>query len=450
MRSLLPFCLLMSTLPALAQSRLDELIASRVEGDRSQVCVQVARIDLAAPPTAARGAACAGARADRPATDARFEIGSISKLFVGVLAAEMLARGEVKLDEALSALLPAGTKPPTVEGRVITLADLLTHTSGLPALPTRFRPKLLTDPYADLGPEVLYGSLADARLAASPGSRYAYSNWAFLMLSDLLARRAGKPYDELLVERVLKPLGMNDTVVARNERLVVGRMANGLIAAHWNVPVAFAGAGGLRSTLDDMLIFARAVLGETPASAPPSLLSALARSREPLFTASPRIDIGMAWHLRKRDGDSVIAFHSGMTGGFSASLIVDADKRRAAVVLADAATGLEDLALRLVDGKTPLAAPRRAVALDLPAARAAAGRYELAPGFVLTLSLDGERLMAQATGQGAFELRQDSTGDYYAQVADILIRMQRDGEGRATALTLLQGGGAMPGKRLAD
>lgn len=430
--------------------RVDELIATRIAGDRSNVCVQAARIDLDALPSVAVGSGCASTRNDVPAPDARFEIGSITKGLVGLLAAEMVARGELRLDEPLQVLLPKDVTAPTFQDQPILLADLLTHTAGLPALPLLFRPASGADPYADLRPEVVYGSLATLKLAAAPGTRYAYSNWAYLMLSDLLAQRAGQPFDRLLTERVLRPLGMNDTVVARNERLVRGRMANGQPASTWNVPVAYAGAGGVRATLDDMIKLARAFLGDVPEGAPASLRRALADAPKTLRAANPRIDVGAAWHTVKRDDGVRLTYHSGMTAGFSASLVFDAASRRAGIVLADAAGGFEDLAVRLVDGKQLLAVPAKPVTLDRAAAANAVGRYELRPGFVLTLSMDGERLFAQATGQSRFELLQDARGDYYTLVADLLIRMQRAPTGQATGLTLYQGGGAMPAKRLTD
>lgn len=453
--ALLAVALMAAALPAAAGEPLSALVAGRIDGDRSGVCVQAASIDLGRQPPVATAAACARPRSDAPAADARFEIGSISKTFVGVLALEMVARGELKLDEPLAALLPAGTLPagtaaPSFDGRPIRLADLLTHTAGLPALPPRMRPASPADPYADLTADVVYGSLAGLKLAAAPGTRYAYSNWAFLMLSDLLARRAGRPFDALLAERVLAPLGMNDTVVARNERLTAGHRASGDATPAWNVPVAYAGAGGIRSTLADMTIYARALLGDLPAAAPATLRGALRDAPAALRSMNERIDVGAAWHALKRPDRGPLIYHSGMTGGFAASLVFDVDARRAAVVLADAATGFEDLAARLVDDQAPLAARRRAVPLDAAAARNALGRYQLAPGFILTLTLDDGRLYAQATGQGRFELLQDSHGDYYATVADILIRMRRDAGGRATALTLYQGGGAMPAARLDD
>lgn len=428
-----------------ATARLDDLVRMRIEGDRSGVCVQAARIELGATPELATAEACATQRADRPPRGARFEVGSISKAFAGVLLAEMIERGELKLDEPLQSLLPPGTVLPA--NASITLVDLVTHTSGLPALPPRFKPRAgLANPYADLDADVIYGGLEAVKPAAP--ARYAYSNWAFMILSDAAARRAGKPFDVLLRERVLAPLGMNDTRVANNEGLVRGRSSYGAPVPNWDFPPAFAGAGGIRSTLDDMIRFARATLDEVPPAAPDTLKRALVASRTRLRAANERLDLAMAWHLLRRPDGSTLTFHNGMTGGFSSSLALDVERRRAAIVLADAFGGFDDLALHLLDPKAPLAPPRRAVALDLQAAEQAAGRYALAPGFTLTIAVEDGRLYAQATGQGRFELLQDSRGDYYTTAAELTIRFARDAEGRASALTLFQGGAATNAKRI--
>src|SRR5207249_4411733 len=128
------------------------------------------------------------------ATNARFEIGSISKTFVGLLIADMVERGEMKLDERLESLVPKGVATPVVASKPITLTELLTHTSGLPALPPGFRPAAgMANPYADVAPELVYGALSKVVLPGPPPQPYAYSNWAFMILSDAAARRARKP-----------------------------------------------------------------------------------------------------------------------------------------------------------------------------------------------------------------------------------------------------------------
>ncbi len=435
---------------AQGNDRLSGLLVNRIEEDRSGACVQAARVDLNTMPPVQVGAACADRlREVRPALGARFEIGSLSKAFVGVLAAEMAARGELRLDETLADLLPPAAGVAREALPAVTLADLLTHHSGLPPLPPGFRPANPADPYADLRPDTVYGSLAQVKRPAGGG--YAYSNWAFLMLSDLLAQRAGRPFDVLLRERVLNPLGLLDTRVASNEGLAPGRLSNGRPAATWNVPVAYAGAGGLRSTVDDLVILARALLGDLPAGTPESLRRALRTSQEKLRDGNARFDLAWAWHLMKRPNGPPLLFHNGMTGGFSSTLVLDPQRRRAAIVLADAAGGFDDLALHLLDAQAPLAPARKPVALDLPTAQAVAGRYELAPGFVLTVRLDGAQLYAQATGQGRFELLRDARGDFYTLATDLMIRFDGvgpAGDGRATGLTLFQGGGAMPARRI--
>ncbi len=207
------------------------------------------------------------------------------------------------------------------------------------------------------------------------------------MLSDLLAQRAGKPYDELLRERMFAPLGLRDTLVARNDGLAPGRMSNGLPTPTWDVPVPYAGAGGLRSTVDDLVRLVRALLGEIPPGTPASLVSALRTSRSKLRDAGQAVDIAWAWHLLKRKDRSSLVFHNGMTADAAAMLVLDIEQRRAAITLADAAGG-----------------------------------YQLAPQFIISVSGEGGRLYAQATDQERFELPQDSRGDHYAEVADIALR----------------------------
>jgi len=301
-------------------------ILARIEGDRSKACVQAARIDLRATPVVTLASGCAGPRADVPALGARFEIGSISKAFVGILAAEMVARGELQLEEPLSALMP---KELAAKQRVpvVTVAGLLTHTVGLGPLPQGLRPANPANPYADQTPDAVCGGLGRLPLAPGPQSPYRYSNWAFLMRSDLLARRAGKPYDELLRERVLAPLGLRDTLVARNDGLSPGRMSNGLPTPTWDVPVAYAGTGGPRSTVDDLARLARALLGEMPPGTPASLVSALRSSRIKLRDAGEAVDVAWAWHLLKRKDRPSLVFHNGMTAGASAMLVLDIEQR---------------------------------------------------------------------------------------------------------------------------
>ena len=80
--------------------------------------------------------------------DTVFEIGSVTKVFTSLLLADMMQRGEVALDDPITKYLPPGLNTPTRNGRSITLHDVATHTSGLPASPVNYRPQNPADAYA--------------------------------------------------------------------------------------------------------------------------------------------------------------------------------------------------------------------------------------------------------------------------------------------------------------
>ncbi|MFZ5831817.1 MAG: serine hydrolase domain-containing protein [Planctomycetota bacterium] len=195
-----------------------------------------------------------------------YEIGSISKVFTGTLLADMVERGEVRLDTTVASLLPAEAVLPEGNARKITLLDLATHTSGYPRLPSNMlllvaaRPE---NPYADYTPELLHSFLESFAPAVEPGQSFLYSNLGVGLLGHLLAKKADKDYESLLVERIAGPLGMSDTRICLNEeqkqRFAQGYGPNGKPAGPWDIPT-LAGAGGIRSTVDDMLKFAQANL----------------------------------------------------------------------------------------------------------------------------------------------------------------------------------------------
>ena len=437
---------------ALAQeSPLQTLVQLRIDGDLSGVCLAAIRIAPGAGGLVADSVTrCAGSARSLPARPGyRFDIGAISKVFAGVVLAEMVERGEVTLDDPLQTYLPAGITAPLLDGRAITLRDLVTHTAELPGLPPRLRPVQPRNPYAAADSAAVHGSLADIQLEQAPGARFRDSNWGFMLLSDALGRRAGKPYDALLRERVLAPLGMNDTVAGGVSGVLPGHLPSGRVTPAWDFPASYAGAGGLRSTPADLAKFARALLGEFPASAPATLRAALATAPKKLRDANRSVALGMAWH-RVRLGEHEYVLHHADRGGFSSSLVVDPTNRTAAIVLADAAGGFEDLALRMIDAGVPLAPPRRTISLDAAAARTLAGRYALRPAVVLQVTVADGRLYAQSTGQPRVELLPDSRGDFHAAELDALLRFTRETDGKVSGVSLFQDGGVVHGRRLDD
>ena len=139
--------------------------------------------------------------------DTIFEIGSVTKVFTSLLLSDMVQRGEVALADPVAKYLPADVKVPERGGRVITLVDLSTHTSGLPRLPSNLLPKDPANPYADYTAEQLYQFLSSYQLTRDIGSQFEYSNLGGGLLGHALARRAGMDYEALVRSRISGPAG---------------------------------------------------------------------------------------------------------------------------------------------------------------------------------------------------------------------------------------------------
>lgn len=283
-----------------------------------------------------------------------FEIGSVTKVFTGTLFAQMSLTGDVALDDPVQKYLPAGVTMPSRNGIAITLAHLATQTSGLPRLPTNFRPANMADPYADYTPAKLYEFLSGYTLTRDPGAQYEYSNVGVGLLGHVLALAAGRPYGDLVKQRILDPLGMTHTAITLTpwlrDHLVAGHNARGDTVPLWEMGV-LAGAGALRSDTEDMLAFLAANVDPDT-----SLLGrALALAHAPRALAgSPAMSIGLAWHRLNLDGDTIV-WHNGGTAGFRTFVGFRPSGRTGIVVLTNSGgQGSDDIGFHLLNPAFPL------------------------------------------------------------------------------------------------
>jgi len=391
--------------------------------------------------------------------DTVFEIGSITKVFTSLLLADMVERGEVALSDPVAKFLPAGVKVPQRNGKQITLQDLATHTSGLPRLPGNMKPKDDRNPYADYTVAQMYEFLSSYELTRDIGSQYEYSNLGGGLLGHALALRAGKDYETLVRDRITGPLGMKDTGItlspSMKARLAAGHDDKMITAANWDLPT-LAGAGALRSTANDLLRFVAANLGysKTPLAA---AMAAMLRVRRPAGNAN--MDVALGWHIFPAAGDDgIVVWHNGGTGGYRSFIGYDPKTRLGVAVLANASTnaGVDDIGVHLLRPKSPLLdaaafqspKERKAIAVDPKLFDRYAGRYELAPNFILTITREGDHLFAQATGQPKFELFAEGEKQYFLKVVDAQISFEVDAAGKTPALVLHQMGRDMPAKRM--
>jgi CubicO group peptidase (beta-lactamase class C family) len=268
-----------------------------------------------------------------------YEIGSISKTFTATLLAEAVQNKKVKLDDPVNKYLPDSIPPIQFEGIPVTLRDMANHSSGIPRMPSNFNPANALDPYKDYGNSQLFSFYKHFRTTRKPGTQYEYSNLAVGTLGVILEHVFHEPYDQLIRERICNPLGMNDTRQflrpGDSARFAKGYNENGNYNPPWNFE-ALAGAGAIRSTAMDLLIYAKANMGD----APPALDSALQFTHPVTFTDG-NSRVGLAWHHISPGKDDLL-FHNGGTGGYRSYLAIDPEKKIAVVLLSNSSIGPEE------------------------------------------------------------------------------------------------------------
>lgn len=291
-----------------------------------------------------------------------YKIGSISKVFTSMLLVSLRDAGKVRLDEPLTAFLPKGTKLPyDPRGlRTMTLRHLATHTSGLPSLPYNLTPNK-RDPYNHYSARAMLSSLSGLALKYPIGGRYSYSNLGVALLGYALSKRANQSYEALLQERILRPLGMNQTTSllasAKKGKLAVGydRTLTGVPAQPWNLGV-FAPAGSIVSSLKDLAKFLSFQFRAGQAHVKPvsggSLLEMQSTHRSLGWFQNKYFNgaMGLGWHifpLQKRK-DRVI-WHNGGVAGFRSFLGFSSNMKRGVIVLTNCGRSVDALGFSLME-----------------------------------------------------------------------------------------------------
>jgi D-alanyl-D-alanine-carboxypeptidase/D-alanyl-D-alanine-endopeptidase len=268
------------------------------------------------------------ARSTPPDDRTLYAIASITKTFTGTLLAMASREHKLRLDADVRDYLPGSYPGLEFQGHPILVHQLVSHRSGLPFV--------LPDTPPDQADAVLRGQTRDAffeqlhlvRLTAIPGQAFRYSNAGGQLAGFVLERVYGEPYAQLIAHRVAAPLGLRDTtiVLSRDERrrLATGYDGEGHVAPA--VPDELQGAGALKSTLADMLRYARWHLAEQD--------PAVVLSHTPTLTDG-NYAVGLNWQMLTVVGRRLI-WQEGHVPGFLSYCVLVPDLRLGVVVLTNA------------------------------------------------------------------------------------------------------------------
>jgi CubicO group peptidase (beta-lactamase class C family) len=267
-----------------------------------------------------------------------FEVGSVTKLYTAFMLANLEYDGKLRRDDYLADHLPANLGSGQRWARQITLRQLVTHTSGLP--PYESTRALMTlpgfdenDPYRVIDSAFVFRALATVDSLPGRG-QVKYSNLGMTLLAYAMQHRGRASYDHLLTRYVRRPLKLRDLYLqvppAAQARIAVphrGSEVMPLIQLH-----AFTPAGGIKTTLPELLSFLRAHL--RPSSA--RLRWVAANSLQDQLTP-PAEPVGLGWGIHTIEGETVY-FHNGGTYGSSSVVLIVPSKNVGVALLANTAT----------------------------------------------------------------------------------------------------------------
>ena len=373
-----------------------------------------------------------------------FEIGSITKVFTGLLLAQAVVEKKVTLETTISSVLDPKLKFADPRIAAITLKQLSTHTSGLPRLPDNLDAGAVEDdPYAHYDEKLLLAYLTSAKLEGEGPYSCSYSNLGVGLLGHLLGKVDETSWEKAMLEKICLPLGLNDTSVHPGPMLPLATPHAGEKGVKpWHLD-ALAGAGALRSTAADLLKFGEAMLHPEQTPLKDAWAIALqAQADAPAMGGQ----IGLGVFLGMREGERFLS-HDGGTGGYSSSLQVIPAKGIVRVALINNNSLSASAVIAAMSDAKP-AAPQKPKVISLPAETMAEypGVYELDRDSRFTVLLRDGQLWVNLTGQAFLRAFAEAPDRFFYKAVAAEIAFNRD-QGQIQSLTLFQNGRELTAKR---
>ena len=284
--------------------------------------------------TGSRGVKVRGDGEHRPDADTQYRIGSITKTMTAVLVLQLRDEGRLDLADPLAAHLPDA---PYAER---SIRALLAHTGGVPAEP----PGPWWERNAGRSWDDLTQELRTQSGVLPQGRQYHYSNVSYALLGKLVARLRERPWNEVLTERVLRPLAMARTSYLPAEPAAQGfsvhPFAETLTVEPAHDTAAMAPAGQLWSTVGDLAQWAAFLAAPDPGVLLPDTIEemAIVQSADPAHGGVDAYGLGVRLLTTP---DRRLRGHTGSMPGFLASAFVDAASGVGAVALTNATRGLD-------------------------------------------------------------------------------------------------------------
>ncbi len=355
-----------------------------------------------------------------------FELGTLTRVYTGLLLADAIQRREVELDAPVAEYLPPGVTVPTRDKVAITLRHLALHGSGLPPLPPGVAAAPADNPFGGFDEDALYRDLLRTELVFAPGTAIQPSSYGTGLLGFAIGRKLGTGYQPAVEARLLKPLELRDTMfavpAAAAARRMVGTDDELAAVPHWTWG-ALTPAGGLISSARDQLKLIEAELDAAAGGKSLPLRNQMRLTQEAQLESSGSDNVGLGWLI---DGEGRL-WHGGGSAGFRAFVGFDPKTKRGVVALASTASPLID---RLARALFALMGPEPAKPWTAPTEAqlgAYAGGYDFG-GTKLAVVAAGRRLYLQAPGEPRVRLLPVSEHEFWIEPLQAVAIFQKEGD----------------------
>jgi CubicO group peptidase (beta-lactamase class C family) len=438
-------------------SKVDGLFAQTVKSDGPGAAVLVARDGAI---LLEKGYGLANVEARGPITSAtRFRIGSISKQFTAAAILKLAEEGKLSLSDPISKYIPDWPR-----GKEVSLRHLLTHSSGIHNFTAS----------SDFQDQVRFSAPLQKVIASfkndpydfAPGEKFSYSNSGYVLLGFIIEKVSRQTYESYLRKTFFEPLGMKDTGVYPSGTPLPGEALgysykNGIIerSIDWDMSNV-AAAGALYSTARDLFrwneaIFSKQVLsaGSTQAAFTVCVL----KNDDPSHPEDT--GYGYGWTIDRLNGAREIS-HGGELAGFGSYLLRLPDYRLTVVVLLNCVPQLPNLhqwvlareiaRLALGPELPPKDKPKLSTAIPPADLQKITGRYDMANGLLMTVTMETSHVFVQITGRKLFEIFPKSDRDFVVGSWNAEATFVRNSKGEVIKVILKQGGDRIDAPKLAN
>jgi CubicO group peptidase (beta-lactamase class C family) len=280
-----------------------------------------------------------------PNNNTIYEIGSVSKTFTGLLLANAVADRKVNLEDDIRNFLPSQCSKLEYKGNPIKIKHLVTHTSRIPRIPENLDKQSNFDelnPYKNYDKNMVYEYLSNLKLDTLPGIKMDYSNTGMALLGIILENIYKQSYEELLKKHITSSLAMKSTFVnvPTNylEKFAVGYNEQGNETPHWDLGDQ-VGAGGIKSTIEDMTLYLKENINET---------SLIIKNSHEIQFAKQNEKIAFSWLIQPTKTNNTLVWHNGGTYGFTSFCGFVKEKKCGVVILNNSGIGVDKLAIDLL------------------------------------------------------------------------------------------------------